>query len=86
MNQLTMTGHLTRDPELKHIGERAICELRLAVDNGRYPTTYIDVDTFDGQAYVCAEYLAKGRRVGASGRLALREWDGGDGRRRSATA
>ncbi len=82
MNQLTMTGHLTRNPELKHSGERAICELRLAVDNGRHPTTYIDVATFDGQAYVCAEYLSKGRRVGVSGRLALSEWRAPDGSKR----
>jgi single-strand DNA-binding protein len=81
MNHLTMTGRLTRDPKLKHSGDRPICELRLAVDNGRHPTTYIDVVTFDGQAYVCAEYLAKGRKVGVSGRLALGEWDGPDGKK-----
>jgi single-stranded DNA-binding protein len=41
------------------------------VDNGRHPTTYIDVTAFDGQAYTCAEYLAKGRMVGVDGKLAL---------------
>jgi single-strand DNA-binding protein len=82
MNHLTMTGRLTRDPKLKHVGDRPICELRLAVDNGRHPTTYIDVVTFDGQAYVCAEYLHKGRKVGVSGRLALDEWQAADGSKR----
>jgi single-strand DNA-binding protein len=80
MNTVTMTGRLTGEPKLKHLGERAICELRVAVDNGRHPTTYIDVSTFDGQAYVCAEYLTKGRKVGVNGRLALSEWRGSDGR------
>lgn len=82
MNQVTMTGRLTEEPRLKHAGERAICDLRVAVDNGRHPTTYIDVATFDGQAYVCAEYLSKGRRVGVAGRLALNEWHAADGTRR----
>jgi hypothetical protein len=43
-----MAGHLTADPDLKHLGNRAICEMWMAVDNGRHPTTYIDVATLDG--------------------------------------
>jgi single-strand DNA-binding protein len=82
MNSVTMTGRLTKEPKLKHAGERAICQLRIAVDNGRHPSTYIDVDTFDASAYACAEYLSKGRRVGVSGMLALDEWRDAQGRPR----
>ena len=75
MNSVTISGRLTDEPELRHTGEeRAVCKMRVAVDNGRHPTTYIDVVAFDGQAYTCAEYLSKGRKVGVEGRLALREW------------
>jgi single-strand DNA-binding protein len=74
MNTVTMTGRLTKDPDLRHSGDRPICDMRIAVDNGPYPTTYIDVTTFDGQAYTCAEYLVKGRKVGVDGKLALGEW------------
>jgi single-strand DNA-binding protein len=81
MNTVTMTGRLTRDPELRHSGEeRPICDMRIAVDNGRHPTTYIDVTAFDGQAYTCAEYLSKGRMVGVDGKLALGEWRDAGGR------
>jgi single-strand DNA-binding protein len=81
MNNVTITGRLTDEPELVHLAEgRAVCNLRVAVDNGRHPTTFIDVAAFDGQAYACAEYLAKGLKVGAEGRLALREWRDGQGR------
>jgi single-strand DNA-binding protein len=80
MNAVTMTGRLTKDPKLRHAGDRAICDMRIAVDNGRHPTTYIDVTTFDGQAYTCAEFLSKGRKVGVAGRLALSEWQGDDGK------
>jgi single-strand DNA-binding protein len=81
MNTVTMTGRLTRDPQLKHAGdERPICHMRVAVDNGRHPTTYIDVTTFDAQAYICAEYLAKGRMIGVDGKLTLSEWRDAGGR------
>jgi single-strand DNA-binding protein len=82
MNAVTMIGRLTEDPNLKHAEGRAICEMRLAVDNGRHPTTFIDVVVFDGQAYSCAEYLAKGRLIAVGGRLALAEWHDTTGRRR----
>jgi hypothetical protein len=41
--------------------DRAVCEMRIAVPNGRHPTTYVDIAASDGQAYACAEFLAKGR-------------------------
>jgi single-strand DNA-binding protein len=80
MNNVTMIGRLTRDPQLRHAAEeRPICEMRIAVDNGPHPTTYIDVTTFDGQAYACAEYLKKGRLVGVDGKLTLSQWRDADG-------
>ncbi len=82
MNTLTMTGNLTKDPELVERDGRAICELCLAVDNGRHPTTHIDVSTFDDHAYACAECLHKGCKVGVSGRLALDEWQSAENKRR----
>jgi single stranded DNA-binding protein len=63
---------------------RAICEMRLAVDNGRGRTTYIDVRTFDEQAYTCAEYLGKGSKVGVQGRLVYDEWRNAEGQKRSS--
>jgi single-strand DNA-binding protein len=82
MNHGILSGRLTRDPELVHSGERAICKMRVAVDNGKYDTTYIDVASFDRQAHTCAEYLSKGRKVGVSGSLAYSEWRDDEGRRR----
>lgn len=91
MNQVNLTARLTRDPELKKLGDsdRDVCELRLAVDNGRSrdgedrDATFIDVATFDAPARACAEHLTKGRQVAVSGRLVYREWEAEDGSRRS---
>jgi single-strand DNA-binding protein len=82
MNAISLVGRLTADPKIVHRDERPICEMRLAVDNGRHPTNLIDVRTFDEQAYVCAEYLGKGERIGVSGRLTFGEWKGEDGKKR----
>jgi single-strand DNA-binding protein len=79
MNTVTMTGNLTRDPEPREFDGRSECKLRLAVDNGPYPSTFIDVRTFDAQADACTNYLRKGRSVGVTGKLALDEYTGSDG-------
>jgi single-strand DNA-binding protein len=80
MNIVTMTGNLTRDPETRDLEDgRLECKLRLAVDNGPYPSTFIDVRTFDAQAEACALYLRKGRQAAVMGRLVLAEWSARDG-------
>lgn len=84
MNSIALSGNLTEDPKLVHKGERPICEMRLAVDNGRHPSTYIDVRAFDEQAYACAEFLRKGSKVGVQGRLAYDEWRNAENKKRSS--
>ena len=83
MNNVTLSGYLTHDPKLIHRDERPICEMRLAVDNAKHDPTYVDVVTFDAQAYVCAEYMHKGSKIGVSGRLIYREWRAADDSKRS---
>lgn len=75
MNTVKMIGRLTDEPKLKHIGtkKRAVCEMRVAVDNGRYPTTFINVSVFDAPAYECSEHLSKGDRAKIDGELRYRE-------------
>jgi single-strand DNA-binding protein len=82
MNNVTLTGRLTHEPNLVHRNDRAICEMRIAGDNPGHEPTFIDVRVFDGQAYACAEFLAKGRLIGVSGRLVYNEWRNGEGKRR----
>jgi single-strand DNA-binding protein len=85
MNNLNLTGRLTKDPELRSLPDgRAVCELRIASDApGDNGALYIDIATFDKQAQACAQYLSKGREIAFSGRLIYREWKTDDGTRRS---
>jgi single-strand DNA-binding protein len=82
MNHVSLSGRLTHEPKLIHREDRAICEIRVAVDNYKHDPTFIDVRTFDSQAYACAEFLSKGRKVGVSGRLIYKEWRGRDDSKR----
>jgi single-strand DNA-binding protein len=94
VNVVVITGNLTRDPELRHIGSgTAICELRVAVNSRRKDgqsgewvdkPNYFDVTVWGAQGENCANYLAKGRPVAVEGRLDWREWEAKDGSKRQA--
>jgi single-strand DNA-binding protein len=89
MNNVSLIGNLTRDPELRSAKGGAVCQLRIAVDNpgrggAKGEPTYVDVATFGKHAETCAAHLSKGRQVAVSGRLVFREWEARDGSKRSA--
>lgn len=94
VNSVTISGRLTRDPELKSTPSgTAVCKLGVAV-NDRVKVNeewqdrpnFFDVDVFSGRAETCAKYLERGQAVTISGRLRWRQWEGDDGKKRSAVS
>lgn len=92
VNQVVLAGNLTRDPEVKQVGNGvAVCNLGLAVnevytgkDGQRHERTcFVEVDAWDGQAENCGKYLSKGSPVLVQGRLEFDQWDGPNGEKRS---
>ena len=90
MNNITLTGRLTADPDVRGTeAGTAITEFRLAVQRRRSRdgedrgAVYVNVVTFAGLAQSVGEYLTKGRQVAVSGRLELDEWETEGGERRS---
>jgi single-strand DNA-binding protein len=86
MNDVSLIGRLTRDPELRTTPNGTdIATLRLAIDRRRRDdgAVFVDITCFEGQARVCADHLAKGRQVAISGRLELDQWKADDGTHRS---
>jgi single-strand DNA-binding protein len=89
INVVVITGNLTQDPELRHLGSgTAVCELRVAVNSRRKDgatgewvdkPNYFNVTVWGAQGENCATYLAKGRPVAIEGRLDWREWEAKDG-------
>jgi single-strand DNA-binding protein len=86
MNTVILTGNLASDVELREFGEdKRLATFRLAVDR---PSRTDEADFFriavwDQQAQLCADYLAKGRKIGVEGRLRYRTWEDGDEKRSS---
>lgn len=94
VNSVTISGRLTRDPELKSTPSgTAVCKLGVAVndrvkvnDEWQDRPNFFDVDVFAGRAETCAKYLERGQAVTISGRLRWRQWEGDDGKKRSAVS
>ena len=76
MNQVFLTGRLTKDPETRYTSgsQIAVCTFTLAVDR---PTKqgeekkadFPRITVFGRQAENCEKYLSKGKKVAVQGRL-----------------
>jgi single-strand DNA-binding protein len=83
---VTLIGNLATEVELREVSpDRRVASFVLAVDRaGRDGgADFVTVSAWDRQGELCAEYLAKGRRVAIDGRLKSRSWED-EGKRRSA--
>src|SRR5204862_2210345 len=92
-SQVTLLGHLTRDPELRYTPQGiAVCDMALAV-NRKFTrksgenvdeVAFVDITCWNRLAENAAEYLKKGRPVLVSGHLAQDRWeDPSSGQKRS---
>ena len=93
INRVTMTGNLTRDPELRSTASgTSVCSLRIANNtrrkdaNGEWTDRahYFSVTVFGAQGENCARFLSKGRPIAIDGRLEWREWQAQDGSKRES--
>lgn len=78
MNQVTLIGRLTKDPELKYTqGGKAFCKFSIAVTRefNRDEADFIGCVAWDKRAETIAEYLRKGRRIAIQGRLNVRSYE-----------
>jgi single-strand DNA-binding protein len=93
INQLTISGNLTTDPELRRLSTgTAVCHIRIAhnerrrLESGEWIDNpqFFDVTIWSGIGEWVARHVARGDRVVIAGRLRWREWDNADGERRQA--
>ena len=86
MNSVILIGNLATDVELREFGpEKQLATFRLAVNRGGKDSDadFFRISVWDRQAQLCADYLAKGRKVGLEGRLRYHTWED-EGTKRSA--
>ena len=75
MNNITIVGRLTKDPELKYIPSTgtAVCTFDVAVDrgrkdkNGNSEVDFFRVETFGKTAEACANYTGRGCWIAVGG-------------------
>lgn len=93
INKTTITGNLTRDPELRQTqGGTSVLTIGVAVNDRRknqqtgewedYPN-YIDCTIFGNRATGVAPHLQKGMKVAIEGKLNQSRWQAEDGTNRS---
>src|SRR6185436_12077344 len=91
LNQVTLMGNLTRDPELRQTPTgQNVTSFSLALNRSykdqsgewQEATDYIDIVCWGPLAERVAQYLSKGRRCLVQGRLQQRAWEQ-DGQKRS---
>ncbi len=91
MNNVSLVGRLTRDPELKTIPSgTAIATFSIAVNksyvsNGekKEETSFFNCLAWGKKGETMAQYCSKGSRIGIEGKLQQRSWDDKDGNKRS---
>ena len=91
LNQVTLMGNLTRDPELRQTPNgQNVTSFSLALNRSykdasgewQEATDYIDIVCWGPLAERVAQYLSKGRRCLVQGRMQSRSWEQ-DGNKRS---
>ena len=88
INNVTLVGRLTRDPELKYTPSNiAITTFNLAVNrnfkgaNGEREADFINCMIWRKQAELFADWCKKGNLVGITGRIQTRSYDNQQGQR-----
>ena len=86
MNKLVIIGNLTHDPETRTTSAGVgVTSFTVAVDrrfkdaNGEKNTDFFRVSAWRQLGEVCAQYLAKGRKVAVVGEIQPRTYEAKDG-------
>ena len=92
MNKLIITGRLTRDPEVKAIGENnMVAKFTVAVNRnykdkeGNRPADFIPCEAFGKTAEFISNYVTKGRLVEVDGEMRVDQYQNEEGENRTFT-
>lgn len=94
LNKVQLIGNLTRDPEVRQtpngttVATFTIATNRTWKDQSgerQEKVEFHNVVAWGRLAEICQQYLSKGKKVYAEGRLQTRDWEGDDGVKRYKT-
>jgi len=81
LNRMILTGHLTRDPEIRFTKQEIpVARFTVAVNGIKRKDKDADVQFFNcvawrGLANICGEYLKKGSLVAIEGKLQIKSYE-----------
>ena len=93
LNQVTLMGNLTRDPELRQTPSgQSVCNFSLAINSSykdstgewKEKTDFINIVAWAKLADNIVQYVTKGRSILITGKLQTQTWEQ-DGQKRSKT-
>lgn len=86
MNQVILTGRLTKDPELKTTSsDKSVASFTLAVDKYGEGADFINCVVWGKQAENLWKYQEKGSLIGLTGRINTRTYDDAKGNKQYIT-
>jgi len=94
LNKVTLIGNLTRDPDLRYTpAGTAVCTIGLATNRQwvtesgekKEDAEFHRLVAWSKLAEICSQFLKKGRKIYAEGRLQTRNWTAQDGGARTTT-
>lgn len=77
LNNCAFVGRLTRDAEIKQVGNSTLVSFAIANNTGfgQYAcTNFIEVNAWGKQATSIAQYLVKGKQVAVAGTFENKKW------------
>ena len=84
MNNVNIIANLTRDPELRYTPQgKAVATLGIAINDGygdKKKVYFINCVVWEKVAENCNQYLAKGSKVGITGKITQRSWQNKEGK------
>lgn len=92
MNKTVLKGNITRDVELKDLGEnKKVANFSIAVrrdyknQSGEYETDFFNCSAFGNAATFLSKYFSKGSQILLIGHLQNNQWETDSGEKRTAT-
>ena len=84
INNVTIIGRLTRDPELKYTQNGSpVVNFSIAVNGFKEDVSFLNVQAWSKVAESVGKYCKKGHRVCVSGRLNQKTWTDKDNNQKS---
>lgn len=86
MNQVVLTGRLTKDPELRTTtSDKQVASFTLAVDKYGEGADFINCVVWGKQAENLCKYQGKGSQIALSGRISTRNYEDAKGNKQYVT-